>query len=224
MSSTKSVRQEESILTVLAKIGGILNVLNKMSVLINSVVGKYYYLAKQISMLTFNTQDYQKVDKFQKWGFQCRFFCFKRLLCSPKKWCRVFKEQFYNDVILFEKETKKFKKQMSIKHVIKFRFQQIKLVIEIMNCLYQIVKEQASEESQKIFEYFLNTLQETIANAEYVNTDDEDNEEKDVVEIHKSIINEKLRNSVNLACAVPEGLVRKKNQSRRKTIVKKSIN
>ena len=81
---------------------------------------------------------------------------------------------------------------MSIKHVIKFRFQQIKLVIEMMSCLYQIVKEQASEESQKIFEYFLNTLQETITNAEYVNTDDEDNEEKDVVEIHKSIINEKI--------------------------------
>lgn len=57
-----------------------------------------------------------------------------------------------------------------------------------------------------------------------MNTDDEDNEEKDVVEIHKSIINEKLRTSVILASAVPEGLVRKKNQNRRKAIVKKSIN
>lgn len=102
MTSKKAIRQEESIYTVLAKIGGIMNVLNKGSILLTKFIGKYYFLAKQMQMLIFNTQDFKKVDKLQRWRFQCKFFCFKRFFCSSKKRCRIFKDNFYSDIDLFE--------------------------------------------------------------------------------------------------------------------------
>lgn len=70
---------------------------------------------------------------------------------------------------------------MSIKHLIKFRFQQISLIIEMMNCIFDTIKDQAPLQRIKIFEYFLGTLKETITNADYVNTDDEEIEEKDII-------------------------------------------
>ena len=99
MSSTKAIRIEGSILTVLAKIGGIMNFLNKGCTLLTAFMTKYLYLAKQLRMLTFNTQDYKKSDEFLGWKFQCQFFCFKRCCCSSTKRCRVFGDKFYQEVV-----------------------------------------------------------------------------------------------------------------------------
>ena len=54
-TSTKDVRIEESILTVFAKIGGIMNLLNKSLTIFTTFMTKYLYLAKQSQMLNFNT-------------------------------------------------------------------------------------------------------------------------------------------------------------------------
>ena len=51
----------------------------------------------------------------------------------------------------------------------------------MMNCIFDTIKDQAPLQRIKIFEYFLGTLKETITNADYVNTDDEEIEEKDII-------------------------------------------
>lgn len=70
------------------------------------------------------------------------------------------------------------------------------MIIEMLNCIFDILKEKSHIESIKTFEYFLNTLKNTIENVDCVNTDDEEFEEKDVVEVHKEIILKKLKSSI----------------------------
>ena len=97
----------------------------------------------------------------------------------------------------------------------------------MLNCIFDILKEKSDIESIKTFEYFLNTLKNTIDNVDCVNTDDEDFEEKDVVEVHKEIILKKLKSSIvdqHDGFVMPSmmSLAKRRNKQRRSAVFRSS--